>query len=144
MGAWVAETFARYRGHLGPPGPKLEKSRKMSSRGLSPPGPKKSKTRSRKRVKIDCFSTILTLFRLRFRLFGPRGREVPGTPLSFLSSIFLFYQGKTLKLTKDFCPLPNPLKPWKKQRKGTDNQRNSLLKINQGIQKKTTLRTLSY
>ena len=34
---------------------------------------------SRKRVKIDCFSTILTLFRLRFRLFGPRGREAPGT-----------------------------------------------------------------
>ena len=48
---------------------------------------------------------------------------------------FLFYQGKTLKLIKDFCPLPNPLKAWKKQRKNTNNQEKSLLKINQGIQK---------
>ena len=51
------------------------KSPKMSSRG-SAPGPKKSKTES-KRVKIDYFSTILTLFRLRLRLFGRQGREAP-------------------------------------------------------------------
>ena len=55
--------------------------------------------------------------------------------LSFLSLIFLAYQGKPLKLTKDFCPLPNPLKPWKSQRKHRNNQGNSLLKINQGIPK---------
>ena len=30
-------------------------------------------------LKIDYFSTILTLFRLRFGLLGPRGREGPGT-----------------------------------------------------------------
>ena len=42
---------------------------------------------------------------------------------------------KNLKLTKDFRPLLNPLKPWKKQRKCTINQGNSLLKINQGIPK---------
>ena len=28
---------------------------------------------------------------------------------------------KTLHLTKDFCPLPNPLKLWKNQRKHTNN-----------------------
>ena len=43
---------------------------------------------------------------------------------------------KNLKLTKDFCPLPNPLKPWKNQRKRTNDQGNSLLKINQGIPEK--------
>ena len=55
--------------------------------------------------------------------------------LSFLSLVFLSYQGKTLKSTKDFCSLPNPLKPWKNQRKHTNSQGTSLLKINQGIPK---------
>ena len=69
-------------------------------------------------------------------VFGSGGSSAKGDFfLSFLSLIFLFYQGKTLKLTKDFCLLPNPLKPWKKQRKSTNNQGNSLLKINQGIPK---------
>ena len=36
------------------------------------------------------------------------------------------------KFTKDFPPLPNPLKPWKKQGKHPNNQGNSLLKIYQG------------
>ena len=65
-----------YRGHLGPSGPKLE----IESENVFPgrEGPKKSKTESKK-SQIDCFSTILTLFRLHFRLFGPRGREAPGT-----------------------------------------------------------------
>ena len=45
----------------------------MSSRGLSAPGPKKSKTESKKS------QSILTLFRLHFRLFVPPGREDPGT-----------------------------------------------------------------
>ena len=58
-----------------------------------------------------------------------------GKALSFLSLVFLFYQGKALKLTKDFCPLPNPLKPWKNQRKNTNNQGNSLHKINQRVPK---------
>ena len=48
---------------------------KKSSRGLSAPGSRKSK-RSRKRVKIVEKQSILTLFRLRFRLFwASRGRE---------------------------------------------------------------------
>ena len=40
--------------------------------------------------------------------------------LSFLSVVFLFYHGKNLKLTKDFCflSLPNPLKPRKTPAKG--------------------------
>ena len=52
-----------------------KKSRKMSSRDLLASGPEKSKTESI-RVKVDSFSTILTLFRLCFRLSGPRGREL--------------------------------------------------------------------
>ena len=38
---------------------------------------------------------------------------------------------KTLKLTKESCPLPNSPKPWKNQRKRTNNQGNSFLKIDQ-------------
>ena len=58
------------------------------------------------------------------------------TSLSFLSLVFLILPRKNLKLTKDFSPLPNPQKPWKNQRKRTNNQGNSLLKINQGMQRK--------
>ena len=54
-------------------------SRKNESLGPLGPGGPKSPKRSRKRVKIDYFSTISTRSRLRFELFGPRGREVPGT-----------------------------------------------------------------
>ena len=78
MGTKLAKTFARYRGHLGPLGPKLEKSPKKSSRAPRPRGPK-SRKQSRKRVKLVEKQSIFTLFRLRFRLFGPRGREAPGT-----------------------------------------------------------------
>ena len=63
-------------------------------------------------------------------------------PLSFPSLIFLFYQGKTLKLTKDLCPLPNPLKLWKNQRKRTNNQKkNPCLKLTKEIQKPRKGRT---
>ena len=68
----------------------------------------------------------------------PRTHTIFGNSLSFLSLIFLYCQGKTLKLTKDSCPLPNPLKPWKRQRNSTNfKQGKSLLKINQGNPKKT-------
>ena len=65
---------------------------------------------------------------------GVRARY-DAVPCPSFPCFFLFYQGKTLTLTKDFCPLPNPLKPWKKQRKYTNNQGTSLLKINQGTSK---------
>ena len=55
-----------------------KKVRKWVPGTSRPRGAKKSK-RSRKRVEIDNFLTISTRFRLRFGLFGPRGREVPGT-----------------------------------------------------------------
>ena len=68
-----------YRGHLGPSGPKLEKSLKMSSGAERRRGPKSRKL-SRNGVKNRLlFFTIWALFRLRFRLFGPRSREVSGT-----------------------------------------------------------------
>ena len=47
--------------------------------------------------------------------------------LSFLSLIFLFYQGKISNL-----PPPNPQNPWERQRKYQNKRGNSLLKINQG------------
>ena len=54
-----------------------KKSPKMSSLGpLKVPGPK---TESKKESKSTVFQLSLTLFRLRFRLLGPRGREAPGT-----------------------------------------------------------------
>ena len=53
-----------------------KESRKMSSQALSAPGSKKSRTESK---RVNYFSTILTLFRLRFGLFGPWGRQGPGT-----------------------------------------------------------------
>ena len=35
--------------------------------------------------------------------------------LPFLRFFFSALPRKNLKLTKDFCPLPNPLDPWQKQ-----------------------------
>ena len=77
--------------------------------------------------------------------FGPVGwaqdRPRRGSGWYPQKHLVLFFLGfsvlprKNLKLTKDFCPPPNPLKPWKNQRKRTNNQGNSLHKINQGIQK---------
>ena len=66
------------------------------------------------------------------RFPGSKGRHLLSTHpvLSFLG--FPVYQGKTLKFTKDFCPLPNPSKPWKTQRKRTNSQGNSLLKLLEG------------
>ena len=62
-----------------------------------------------------------------------------GTPtnpvLPFLD--FSVLPRKNLKLTKDFRPLSNPLKPWKRQRKHQNNQGNSLLKFYQGISRRT-------
>ena len=75
----LAKTFARYRGHLGPSGPKLQIEFGNGFPGPFGPGPPKSPRQSRKRVKIVEKLSILTLFRLRFALFGPRGREGPGT-----------------------------------------------------------------
>ena len=60
-------------------GPKVGKRVGKWVPGASRPQRPKSRKRSRKRVKIVEKQSILTLFRLRFGLFGPRGREAPGT-----------------------------------------------------------------
>ena len=70
----LRKPWPRYRGHLSPPGLKLEKESENEFRRA---GPKKSRKASRKRVKIDCFSTILTLFRLRLRHFLGPGASRP-------------------------------------------------------------------
>ena len=78
------ENFARYRGHLGLSGPKV--ANRVRKRVPGPLGfsTQKSPKQSRKRVKIDDFSTILTLFQLRSGLFGPRGQEGRGTHFATL------------------------------------------------------------
>ena len=43
-----AKTFARYRGHLGPSGPKWPKESEMSPRKLSAAGVQKAETESKK------------------------------------------------------------------------------------------------
>ena len=73
------DPLALLQGSFGPFGPKVaNRVRKWVPGPSRPRGPKSAK-RSRKRVKIDYFSTTLTLFRLCFGLFGPRGRKGPGT-----------------------------------------------------------------
>ena len=70
---YIWESLALLQGSFGPFGPKVANRVRKWVPGPSRPGGPKSAKRSRKRVKIDCFSTILTLFRLCFGLFGPRG-----------------------------------------------------------------------
>ena len=64
-----------------------KQSSKMGSRALPAPRPKKSRTESKKSQNRQ-FLSILTLFRLRFGLFGPRGREGPGTHFRTLFATF--------------------------------------------------------
>ena len=77
---------------------------------------------------------VLVLLFFLFVLLGLSRffRDLHYPVLPFL--YFSVYQGKTLKVTKDFCPPPNPLKPWKcSQSKHTFfQQEDSLLKINKG------------
>ena len=82
------ESLALLQGSFGPFGPKVANRVRKWVPGPSRPRGPKSPKRSRKRVKIDYFSTILTLFRLRFGLFGPRGREGPGTHFRTLFATF--------------------------------------------------------
>ena len=63
-----------YRGHLGPPGPKLEKESENDFPG--PLGPRAQKINNRVEKSQNGWKPVnFTLFRLCFRLFGPRGRE---------------------------------------------------------------------
>ena len=73
--AW--DSLALLQGSFGPFGPKVAKRVRNEFQGLvGPRGPKSPKL-SRKRVKIDHFSTILTLLWLRFDFLDRWGREVP-------------------------------------------------------------------
>ena len=75
------ESLALLQGSFGPFGPKVaNRVRKWVPGPSRPRGPKSAKW-SRKRVKIDYFSTILTLFRLFFWTFWAPGPKGPGKPI---------------------------------------------------------------
>ena len=95
MVSHLAKTFARYKGNLGPSGQKLEKSPKMSSRGLSAPGTNSRKP-SRKRVKIMVEQQSL---------FGP-GAE---GPRDFIFG--LFFQRWARRAQKVGSPVAGPRNP---------------------------------
>ena len=78
LGLPLWDSLALLQGSFGPFGSKVAKKVRNEFPGpLSPGGPKSWK-QSRKRLKIDYLSTILTLFRLCFGLFGPPGPRGPG------------------------------------------------------------------
>ena len=85
--AWFAKTFARYRGHLGPSGPKWPKESETAFRDLSAPAVQKVKTESkksqnsRKMVDFDSFSTP----------FGPFWAPRPDKSLELISNSFCHF-----------------------------------------------------
>ena len=79
--ATLAKTFARYKGHLGPLGPKLEKDSENEFPGPLGLGPKKAKTESKKsqnRLFFNYAHSFSTPFST-FWALGPRG---PGNSFS--------------------------------------------------------------
>ena len=88
LGVNVGNPWPCYRGHLGLSGRKLQMEFEKWVPGPSRCRGPKSAKRSRKRVKIDNFSTILTLFRLCLGLFGLRGRKGPETYFRTLFATF--------------------------------------------------------
>ena len=69
-----------------------------------------------------------------FNIAGPFGFgcSVPTCP-SF--PWFFCLPRKNLKLTKDFCPLPNPLKPWKSRENAQITKEIPCLKLTKEFQK---------
>ena len=59
------------------------------------PGAQKVANGVEKRVKIDCFSTILTLFRLPFRLLGPQAKR----PWELIFRLFLQLWARRAQMT---------------------------------------------
>ena len=88
MGSPNWESLALLQGSFGPFGPKVANRVRKWVPGPSRPQGSKSPQRSRERVKINKFKTILTLFRLCFGLFGPQGRKGPGTHFRTLFATF--------------------------------------------------------
>ena len=81
MQSLVLRPFHPPRGVLGPFGPKVGNGVENEFPGPSGPGVQKVKNRVEKESSgnFNSFSTFLALFRLFFKLFGPRGRKAPGT-----------------------------------------------------------------
>ena len=74
----IAKTFACYRGHLGPSGPKLENGSENEFLGPLGPGIQKVETESKKsqnRRFFNYFNSVSS----PFSTFWARGREAPGT-----------------------------------------------------------------
>ena len=81
---WNLRKLLPATGSFGPSGAKFGKRVGKWVPWASRPGAQKSRKRSRKRVKMVEKHSILSLFRLRLRLFGPRGREVLRTHFPIL------------------------------------------------------------
>ena len=67
---------------------------------------------------------------------GDSRESIRRNTLSFLSLVFFsVLPRKTLKLTKDFCPLPNPLKPWKSRENAEITKEIPCLKLTKEFKK---------
>ena len=75
----LAKTFARYRGHFGPSGPKLQKESENEFPGPLGPGAPKVRNGGNKKVKIDEKLSNLTRFGSVLDFLDARCREAPGT-----------------------------------------------------------------
>ena len=74
-----AKTFARYRGHLGPPGPKLKKESENEFLGPLGPGAQKVENGVEKELKSTVFQLFWLFFDSVSNFLGPgseRSREL--------------------------------------------------------------------
>ena len=111
----LAKSLARYRSHVGPSRPKLEKESENEFSGPLGRGGPKSRKRSRKRVKIVEKQSILALFRLRFGLFAPR---------ELIFRLFLQLWARRAQIT----PVASPRNPNREQQNSTRTTSSTILR----------------
>ena len=75
----LAKTFARYRGHLGPPGPKLENESENEFPGPLGPGAQNVENRVEKESKSTVFQLFCLFSDSVCDFWGPGAERPPGT-----------------------------------------------------------------